>query len=179
MINLDEEVERLKNYLELEQIRLEGKFDYYIEVDPILEEEIYNVPSMMIQPFLENAIWHGISNLNYKGVVSLGVYRFSENIVKVTIEDNGPGIKKKDDSNSKSEVHLNMGMNMTKKRLELLSKKFQVHSKLVVDNATSNPDCPGTKVTIYLPYILGGMTSQDAENQEYIDTKEFKSKKRK
>jgi len=166
MISLDEEIERLNNYLELEQIRLEKIFDYYIEFDHVLEEDHYYIPSMMIQPFVENAIWHGISNLDYKGEVSLKVSRYNEKLIEVIIKDNGQGISKADKPKTNTENHLHIGMNMTRRRLSLLSKKYEVHAKMNISRATSNPDCPGTKITIYLPYVIG--TSGDPEDDNEV-----------
>ncbi|MCX6287715.1 MAG: histidine kinase, partial [Bacteroidetes bacterium] len=88
-INLDEEIDRLKNYLDLEKLRMEDKFEYNIEVDENVEADEIQIPSMIIQPFVENAIWHGIATIQEKGQINVKFRMQDEKSLAVTVEDNG------------------------------------------------------------------------------------------
>jgi two-component sensor histidine kinase len=152
MINLDEEVDRLKNYLDLERLRMENKFDYRIEPDEHFEPEDIRIPSMIIQPFVENSIWHGISTLDGKGLICITFARQDENMLKVIIEDNGIGIKKAQATQSKDGKHLKLGMEMTRKRLELLGRKYNVKTCVEFSDIHSGSANPGTRVLLIIPF---------------------------
>ena len=92
-ISIEDETDRLMNYLSLEKLRLDDKFDFHIQVDPELHADEILIPSMVIQPFVENSVWHGISPMNEKGRISISINRESEKSLLVTVEDNGIGIK--------------------------------------------------------------------------------------
>jgi LytS/YehU family sensor histidine kinase len=73
MIPLSEEINRLEYYLSLEQIRFEDKMDWSITIDPSLNPMELEIPNMIIQPFIENSIWHGIMPVPYKGYINLSI----------------------------------------------------------------------------------------------------------
>lgn len=150
-INLEEEIDRLRNYLDLENLRRDIKFDYTIDVDENVEEADAQIPSMIIQPFVENAILHGIATLEEKGRLNIKFQSQDEKSMKVIIEDNGIGMKRSEAYSSKQEKHLHLGMEMTRKRLELLGKKFSV--KTAIEFFETNPGAanPGTKVVLVVP----------------------------
>lgn len=153
MIILEEEVERLRNYIDLEQKRLENKFEYSIEIDSNLEEETLFIPSMIIQPIAENSIWHGIATLEEKGVLKISFRVYDSSSLKIIIEDNGIGMKKSFEYSSKSSQHQHLGMQIIKKRLTLLSKKYKTKTSIIY--SASNPDHynPGTRVELIMPFI--------------------------
>ena len=153
MINLDEEVDRLRNYLDLEKLRMENKFDYLIDVDESIEADDIRIPSMIIQPFVENSIWHGMSALDCKGMVSVHFSFGDEKSLKVIIEDNGIGIKKAQSYQNKGEKHLNLGMEMTRKRLELLGRKYAVKTLVEFSEAQPGNANPGTRVELIIPFV--------------------------
>jgi LytS/YehU family sensor histidine kinase len=68
-VSVSEEIETLSSYIELEKMRLENKFEFEITYDKNLETDFINIPPMLIQPFVENAIKHGLNNIDYKGVI--------------------------------------------------------------------------------------------------------------
>ena len=150
-INLEEEIDRLKNYLDLERLRMENKFDYNIEMDENLEEAEVRIPSMIIQPFVENAIWHGIAALEDKGQINIKFQMKNEKSVTVIIEDNGIGIKRSEAYSTKQEKHLHLGMEMTRKRLELLGKKFSIKTAIEFFETYPGSANPGTKVVLVVP----------------------------
>ncbi|MBK7031124.1 MAG: histidine kinase [Bacteroidales bacterium] len=154
VINLEDEIDRLKNYLELEQIRLENKFEYFIEIDGGFSEDVFFIPSMIIQPFAENAVWHGIASINYKGIIRIKFIYVTDDIIKVIIEDNGVGIQDNKNSKKKSLSHLHQGMKMTKRRLMLLGEKIKSKSVLEITPLSPNNKFPGTRIVIHLPFIM-------------------------
>ena len=151
MISLDEEIDRLRNYLDLEQLRMSDGFDYTIELDESVVDEEVTIPSMIIQPFAENAIVHGISPLDQKGTIRILLSMHSEKALMIIIEDNGVGLQRSGTASGRSEKHLNMGMNMTYKRLEILGKKMNVETSVKFSEAFPGSPNPGTRVVMIVP----------------------------
>jgi sensor histidine kinase YesM len=109
---------------------------------------------MIIQPFVENAIWHGIAALEDKGQINIKFHRHDEKSVTVIIEDNGIGIKRSEAYSTKQEKHLHLGMEMTRKRLELLGKKFSIKTAIEFFETYPGALNPGTKVVLVVPIGL-------------------------
>jgi hypothetical protein len=155
MINLEEEVNRVKNYLDLEKLRLGDKFDYVITIHESIESEEILIPSMIIQPFVENAIWHGIANLEEKGYVYITFQLHSHKSLRIIVEDSGIGIENSEKYNIRRESHLNLGMTIIRKRLKLLSKKYGTDTGITLSEYAPGSVNPGTKVIIITPFIKG------------------------
>ena len=153
MTLLEEEIDRLRNYLDLEKKRLENKFDFTIHFDSILEEDTVYIPSMIIQPITENSIWHGLATLEGKGTIKISFQAYNSKALKVIIEDNGIGMKKSLGYSEKSSQHQHLGMQIIKKRLELLSKKYKTETRIRYSECTPESDNPGTMVELILPFI--------------------------
>ncbi|WP_144282253.1 histidine kinase [Chryseobacterium echinoideorum] len=124
-IPFQQELDLLHNYLSLEKTRFADKFDYEIEVDESLNTQSLKVPGMLVQPFLENAIWHGLRYRTEKGFLSL---KFEKNndFLNILIEDNGIGIeesKKQKTEHQKSRK--GRGMKNTLERIALLNDLYQ------------------------------------------------------
>jgi two-component system sensor histidine kinase YesM len=141
-ITLDNELEQLKKYLELEHLRFQDKFDFKISVDPELDAERTMVPNMIVQPHLENAIWHGLRYLDAKGLLQLQVQLTNGKVV-IRIEDNGIGLTKSQElKTSNQKTHQSRGMSNTKERISLLNElykkniTFQIHEKTVPETGT-------------------------------------------
>ncbi|HYQ58878.1 MAG TPA: histidine kinase [Draconibacterium sp.] len=149
---LDDEVDRLRNYIELEQFRMENRFDYKIILDERLEEDDYYIPSMIVQPFVENAIWHGISQLEGDGRITVRFYYLDERSIKIVIEDNGIGFEKSK-TFSKSKNHLNMASNLTNKRIQLIGDKYHVKTRLSCEELLPGAPNPGAKITLIVPIV--------------------------
>jgi len=150
---LDEEVERLRNYIELEQFRMGHKFDYTIELDEKLESDDYNIPSMIVQPFVENAIWHGISSLPGKGTIKVIFQYISEKSIRILVEDNGIGFVKTR-AYSQSENSLNISSSLTTKRIKLLGEKYNIEARITEEELYPGEENPGARIILILP-ILG------------------------
>lgn len=155
MINLEEEVDRIKNYLNLERLRLEDKFEYTIEIDDSIESEDILIPSMIIQPFVENAIWHGIANLEDKGTISISFSLKNIKSLLIVIRDSGIGISRAEKYSSRKDDHLNRGMNITRKRLHLLSIKYDIGTGIEVSEIHPEAPYPGTQIEIIVPFLYG------------------------
>jgi len=118
-ISIDDEITLIKAYLELERLRLEKSFSWFIHIDPKIETDFYGIPPMIIQPFVENAIIHGLLPLKTReGILELNL-ELEAAYLKVRISDNGVGRKL---GASQSENHKPSGILITRKRLELINK---------------------------------------------------------
>jgi two-component system sensor histidine kinase YesM len=150
-IILDKEVEQLQKYLDLEHLRFQDKFDFEITVDKNLDAETVFVPNMIIQPHLENAIWHGLRYLDKKGFLHLK-FQLHHEKVKVSIEDNGIGLTKSQElKTSNQKVHESRGLNNTKERIGLLNELYKKDISFTI----SEKEFPesGTIVEIIFPLI--------------------------
>ncbi len=121
-ISLEEEIQTLKAYLELEKLRLKGSFTYEIIYDEGLETEFINLPPMLIQPFVENAIRHGIKEKK-DGKVTLEIQEKSNNII-FYIRDNGIGIDSSRAAGKKD--HISYAMKIFEERRKLLKRQFNL-----------------------------------------------------
>ncbi|MBW1657856.1 tetratricopeptide repeat-containing sensor histidine kinase [Flavobacterium quisquiliarum] len=150
-ISLDKEVEQLKKYLDLEHLRFEDKFDFEITVDDSLDPERVFVPNMILQPHLENAIWHGLRYLDKKGFLSLR-FDVKNGKIIVTIEDNGIGLtKSRELKTTNQKIYESRGLNNTKERIALLNElyKKEITFRIVEKEGLES----GTIVQIVFPLI--------------------------
>jgi LytS/YehU family sensor histidine kinase len=122
---LNTEIEQLKKYLELEKLRFADKFEYQIEVDENIDKESDMVPNMIIQPNLENAIWHGLRYKESKGLLKL-IFRKEENKTVIRIEDNGIGLQESKNIKTKNQkLHESRGLKNVEERIHLLNKLYK------------------------------------------------------
>jgi two-component system sensor histidine kinase YesM len=150
-ITLDKEIEQLKKYLDLEHLRFQDKFDFKINVDEALDAETVLVPNMIIQPHLENAIWHGLRYLDKKGFLNLN-FEFADGKVMVVIEDNGIGLtKSRELKTSNQKVHESRGLSNTKERIGLLNELYKKNISFEI--AEKEIPETGTIVRIVFPLI--------------------------
>lgn len=150
-INLEEETDRLKNYLDLERLRMENKFEYRIEVDEYMDADEIMIPSMIIQPFVENAILHGIAPMESKGVIKISFMMQEEKSMKVNVEDNGIGMKQSGGYSTNGESHPHLGVEMTRRRLVLLGEKYHVNTGVEYCEVFPGTQNPGTRVELVVP----------------------------
>lgn len=148
-IQLDKELVLLRKYLELEHLRFGQHFDYEIQVPEDIQTEDYAIPGFLIQPHLENAIWHGLRYKKEKGLLLVS-FKKAEKGILVSIEDNGIGIeesKKLKTENQKS--HGSRGFSNIQERIELLNGLYGFKISLDVHSPISE-NC-GTRVEYVLP----------------------------
>jgi len=121
-ITLEKEIQTLINYLDLQKLRYDNKFDYEIDLDPMLDKETISIPPMLAQPFIENAIEHGIKHLNNPGIINISFTKLEETILLI-VEDNGIGIRAaKKINNAKAKEHQSLATIITRERIEILNK---------------------------------------------------------
>ena len=144
-ISLEDEITLLNDYLEIESLRFEDVFDWSIKVSDDIEAYELSLPPMMIQPFIENAIDHGLRPLEKKGLLEIEIMKAENEMIRVSINDNGVGrsISKK----QKTRIHNSLGVNLVKDRLQLLSKKSSI---TFIDKMNKNNPA-GTTVIIIAP----------------------------
>jgi ligand-binding sensor domain-containing protein/putative methionine-R-sulfoxide reductase with GAF domain len=151
-IPVESEMEMLKNYIELENLRFDEKFTCSIDIDPSINGCGLELPPMLIQPFVENAIIHGLSNKTGSKKLSVQLRLVNSNI-ECTIEDNGVGrLEAARIRNSKSVSHESKGMKITASRFELLHQKMSDDGNILVTDLFDNENNPcGTRVKINIP----------------------------
>gem|GEM_PF-3033654 len=146
--NLQDEIDMIDHYLGLERLRFGDKFSYEIDVDQELDKDNIFLPPLLIQPFVENALVHGIKNKTAKGKITIS-FRQQQNDLKVTVTDNGPGFSVQERIQDGS-GHKSVGMTLTKKRLEILSGKDNFSMTPVI---TEKGHTEGTQVHIVIPIL--------------------------
>ena len=122
-VPLSQDLEALRLYMDLERARMQEKFDYTIDVDAAIDQEITMVPPLVMQPFVENAIWHGISRKEGKGHIKLSVVQKDARLV-MTVEDNGVG--RQPTANPPADgapPKISLGTTITRDRLAMLGKQ--------------------------------------------------------
>jgi two-component system, sensor histidine kinase YesM len=129
-VRLSEELEMVRKYLELEKQRFAQKFDYEILVNENIDPDAIEIPNMLIQPNLENAIWHGLRYLDHKGLLQLKIEKTGTQI-RVIILDNGIGITKSLELKTRNQqVHKSRGMQNTHERIALLNQLYHRNIRL-------------------------------------------------
>lgn len=153
LIPLDEELETIKLYLQLEQVRFEDKFDYQLSVDKDLQVTEIMIPPMLIQPFLENAIRHGLANKPTKGTLSLRVSRTGK-MMKITLEDDGIGMKASAEINARRQGHRSSGMKNIEERIDMLNQLLDHTIRLqITDLSEAGQEKTGTRVELFVPFF--------------------------
>jgi signal transduction histidine kinase len=152
-IPLSEEIETMELYLNIENIRFENKIDFSIYLDPELNSESIKIPCLIIQPFLENAIWHGLSSKKGDKKLAIRVKAYHENHLFISIEDNGIGRSgSRELNNKKLHKKSSIGISLTEERLKDFYKEYNhdyslEFTDLFDDNSSPN----GTRVGLKLP----------------------------
>jgi sensor histidine kinase YesM len=153
VITLEEELERLELYMSLESIRFKDRFNYEVDTNGVDVESVL-IPPMIMQPFVENSIIHGIlPNESKLGLIRIVVEK-KDGFLLITIEDNGVGINQSMDSKSGSDGdHRSQGMEITSKRIELIQKISNNHISLEgpYEIQGSDGSINGTRVLIKIP----------------------------
>ena len=154
-ISIKEELDALRLYLELEELRFKEKFDWSIDVNEDIDTLTFKIPTMLIQPYVENAITHGLMNKeNGKGSLHVELQLLNDQII-CTVEDNGIGrAKAMEIRQQKNNSHQSMGLNITESRLKLVNELYGKNMKVVyTDLQDDNGEPAGTKVEINIPII--------------------------
>jgi hypothetical protein len=150
IISLDNEISYLTNYLQLEKLRFEDKFNYEFEIDKNIDTQKLFVPAMLLQPYVENAIRHGMRFLeNKKGEIKITT-KIGDDKLVCTIDDNGIGREKANLLKSKRHVeYQSKGMSISKRRAELYNIEQQI-----IDKKDENGNASGTAIIVKIPITL-------------------------
>ena len=151
-ISLFDEMETCKLYLQLEAMRFDTNFSYNFSIDETIDLKSISVPALIIQPFIENAIWHGIVPKGSGGNVLLSVNKNNNNI-EIIVDDNGIGRESSQQNKTAASFgHQSKGVNLTQSRLELDNLLQQRQAKLeTIDKKDEQGKASGTRVIITLP----------------------------
>ena len=151
-LTVSEELQALKLYLELEKLRFEGKFNYHIELDKNIDIHNIEIPTLLIQPFVENAIQHGLRFKRTKGAIHIKL-DLVDDAIHCLIEDNGIGIEKGRRLNERGNGrHKPTGMKVSQERLQTLNALRRNGRGIeVIDLANENGKGSGTRVRIVIP----------------------------
>lgn len=153
LLSLEQELKMLNLYIELEQLRFDNRFDYLLLISEEVETEEVYIPGMLLQPYIENAIWHGIVNLenSRRGKLTIEM-TLQDELLKITITDNGVG-REMSKSFKKDQHHKSVGLEITGKRLEVMNQLYgeKTASVAVTDLFDNDRNPAGTKVEITIP----------------------------
>jgi LytS/YehU family sensor histidine kinase len=152
LIPLENELEALRLYLELEAVRFDHHFSYVVQVDPEVDVSALKVPPLIIQPYVENAIWHGLMHKEEKGHLTVKLFQEEEFLI-CSITDDGIGRKKAAELKSKSaSTHKSMGMKITADRIAIMkSSKAGDNHIQITDLVLPDGQPAGTRVELKIP----------------------------
>jgi putative methionine-R-sulfoxide reductase with GAF domain len=153
LVTIAEEKEVLELYLELELMRFEKSFEYQIIIDEELDADEVLIPSMLVQPYVENALWHGLMHKAGGRKLYIEFKMISEEVFACIVEDNGIGRKKSFElkaEQSKSRRHESKGLAISKDRLDVLQKQGYHADLQIIDKEDDNGNAAGTKIIIEL-----------------------------
>ncbi|WP_128546580.1 sensor histidine kinase [Larkinella soli] len=154
-VPLANEIEQLQLYLELEQLRFSHKFDFAIEVDPALRQDATSIPPMIIQPYIENAILHGISHKKERGMIRVGI-RAADDHMECSVDDDGVGRQRaRQLKGPSSSSHQSVGMVVTEERVQLIRQRSGKDAGVtIIDKVDAGGAPAGTTVLIRLPLVV-------------------------
>jgi sensor histidine kinase YesM len=134
-------------------LRFDKNFSYEIKVEGSLGTDTIELPPLIIQPYVENAIWHGLLHKETNGHLSIRVSMNGDSMLQCIIEDNGVGRDKAKELKSKTATsRKSLGMQLTENRLSLLNKHAELNASIeIIDLRNGNEEAAGTKVILKIP----------------------------
>ena len=156
-LTIAKEIDALKLYLELESARFKDKFQFTIEVDPSIPQEQVFIPVFVIQPIVENAIWHGLMHSDRQGEIVIHFYRKAPNDLVVSIRDNGIGREEAEKlrNESKPDQRKSLGLTIIKRRIALINTQEKTQITIAYnDLKAADGSCSGTEVIVRFPNFL-------------------------
>jgi tetratricopeptide (TPR) repeat protein len=150
-ISLEKEIELLKLYVKLEHFRFKDKFEYTITVDENINTQDFVIPPMLLQPYIENAVWHGLRYKKELGKLEIRFIQIDSETIKITIEDNGIGRKKSKELKTENQKkQRSKGMGNIQKRVSILNEMYKDKIDVFIEDASTVEEEIGTKVVLTL-----------------------------
>jgi len=150
-VPLSSELSILRMYLDLEHLRFSDKFNYTFEVDDELDADRIQIPPMLVQPYIENSIWHGLRYRKEMGQLSVKFIKNEDHLL-VEIADNGIGRKQSQAIKTKNQKTTeSTGMRNIEQRLQIINELHHMQLKVSIEDATNDSEHPGTRVQIAVP----------------------------
>jgi tetratricopeptide (TPR) repeat protein len=151
-IPLEKEIETIRLYLDVQQLRFESGFEYQINIDETIDPENYSIPPLFTQPCVENSIEHGLLPLKKRGQLNIS-YSLSNGIMKLEVSDNGIGREEAAEKSADARKKQSISTKLTAERLEHFRKKLKEKSiSYEITDVYENEKAAGTKVVMMLPY---------------------------
>ena len=154
-ISLAEELETVELYMNIENIRFSNEINFKVNIHDDIDVHVVKIPSLILQPFLENALWHGLSSKEGEKNITLDINKGTDGFIKIAITDDGVGrdaaekIKK-----SKVLKRKSVGIDITKERLANFSKDYENSFQVEIIDIYDKDNKPsGTKIMLYIPTI--------------------------
>ncbi len=155
-VSLEHELEMISTYVELEQMRCNNSFEMSIIINDNISPDKVKIPSMLIQPYIENAIVHGLGPLSKrKGELKLIFNRLDNSVIQCIVEDNGIGRENAKKIKQQKEIfHKSMGLSITSERLDFLNLNEKKEARVnIIDLFDTYSNASGTKIEIFIPII--------------------------
>ena len=152
-VSLQKELETLRLYIELEAMRFKDKVKYQINISPEIDQQYIDIPPLLLQPYVENAIWHGLMHKKEGGNICINVSLPSEQCLQIEITDDGVGRKLAAEYKSKSATRQkSFGLKMTSERIDIINQVYHINADvMIVDLKDGMNNACGTKVIIKIP----------------------------
>ena len=154
-VPIEKEISTIENYLELQKVRYADKFDYSIMVDERIDDENMMIPPMLAQPFIENAIEHGIRHKRMYGHISVR-FNLEDGFIRFEVEDDGVGREKAAELEAEQSTrHVSMATSITQDRLLTLNKKLKKKIRMeIIDLKDDSGEGCGTRVEFGIPVVV-------------------------
>ncbi len=153
MISIEKELETLKLYVLLEAARFDDRFKCIYHIADDVDTSSMMIPPMLLQPFVENAIWHGLMQKEGEGTITIEIKKEDEEFLSISITDNGIGRKKAAELKSKSATHKSHGLKVTSQRIEMMNRLNSSGAKVnIVDLKDEQGNAMGTRVELIIPF---------------------------
>ena len=152
-VTLANELETLRLYIEMEAMRFPDKLHYQIQLADGIDAESIQIPPLLLQPFVENAIWHGLMHKDEGGLVQVAVAQPTEDRLHIEITDDGVGRLKAAEYKSKSATkNKSFGMKLTAERIQLINQLYNTQTQISITDLTdAGGNATGTRVTVEIP----------------------------
>jgi ligand-binding sensor domain-containing protein len=152
-ISIEKELETLKLYILLESARYENKFKCVYQIAENVNTNSIMIPPMLLQPYVENAIWHGLMQKEGEGTITIEIKKKSEETLHISIMDDGIGREKAAQLKSKSATHKSHGLKVTALRIEMMNKLNSTGAHVdIIDLKDEQGHATGTKVELIIPF---------------------------